>query len=134
MNRSRDYFEMTERLAAGIESKRETVCRLRDLAGRCTSVPEAVPGGGNPVRRPMADIIDRIADIEKEIEKAGETVVSRRAKEIEAISCLEDGRERAVLTLRYIDGLNMYDTAGELDISPPTAYRLRASAFSKLKI
>ncbi len=103
------------------------------MAIKVTSTLSPVPGGGesgSPIERPM----DKVDELEKEINREiGELVKIR--EEIEAVlGQLEDRNLRDLMKYRYIDGLTWEQIAVKMHYGFQWVCKLHGRALNRLRI
>lgn len=126
----KEYLQAPQALSEAIREKAEDIQELR-----CCLLPHGT-GYGVKVDTSPSDRFGRImavlADRERELEELkaerAAAVKSARAK----INCLEDGREREILTLHYLNGWTMKKTAEKVGCCVKTAWRVNRSALIHL--
>lgn len=107
--------------------------RWKCLAIKVTSTLSPVPGGGesgSPIERPM----DKVDELEKEINREINELVKIR-EEIEAVlGQLEDRNLRDLMKYRYIDGLTWEQIAEKMHYGREWTCRLHGKALFKITI
>ncbi len=107
--------------------------RWKCLAIKVTSTLSPVPGGGesgSPIERPM----DKVDELEKEINREIDELVKIR-EEIEAVlGQLEDRNLRDLMKYRYIDGLTWEQVAEKMHYSWRHTCRLHGEALAKINM
>lgn len=105
---------------------------LMALATKITASLSGVQRAGNTGKRKVEEWAVKIAEIDKEIELKTEEL-SGAASEIRAlIDHLPDGKEKAVLSYRYINGLSIHQTADKMHYSFDHTWRLQSKGIEML--
>lgn len=129
---AKEYLSQYAALDAEINCKLEQLAKLRALS---TSIPAPSGGGssGSPSDR-TGNITAKIIDMENEINAKIDRLVDLQ-KEIEAIiEAVEDSRYRTILTERYINRKKWEDIADILHIDLRWLYVLHGRALNEIKI
>lgn len=82
----------------------------------------------------MGDVAAQIMDLETELRRQMEELISCRQAIRGAIEEIEDARLRHVLVLRYIEGLTLEDAADRMFYSWRQAQRLHGQALDQLVV
>ena len=100
---SKEYLMKAYRMDTRISSKLRQVDSLNDLAVRATATISDMPGNPSKDLHKMENIIVMIVDLQQEIGKDIEDLLSMKRDIMERIGKLEDPEQQMVLELRYID-------------------------------
>jgi hypothetical protein len=95
----------------------ETLLRLRARATKCTAAYGSNGGGAQPNKDKLPAIIERIIEAEKKTEKRIEDLMSVQAEVEGAIAEVEDGRCKALLMMRYLNGKSFEEISVALGYS-----------------
>ena len=94
----------------------ETLMRLRSRATKCTAAFGSA-GGGQPNKDKLPDIIDRIIEAEKKAEKKIDRLLSLQSEVEGAIAEVDDGKCKALLMMRYLNGKSFEEISVALGYS-----------------
>ena len=129
----KEYLQQYAALNAEIDCKLEEKRQLEALATNI-SATFGSGSGGSGVSDKVGRNVDKIIDLEKEIDAKIDKLVDLR-EEIEAvIDTIEDSRYRTVLTERYINGKKWADIADNMHIDVRWVFSLHGYALKKIKI
>lgn len=127
------YLSRYRRMSKRIDRLLEEQSRWRERALKITPVLSQTPGGGesgSPIERPM----DKVDELEKEINREIDELVKIR-EEIEAVlGQLEDRNLRDLMKYRYIDGLTWEQVAEKMHYSWRHTCRLHGEALAKINM
>ena len=129
---AKEYLKQYAALNAEINCKLEQLAGLRAIS---TSIPapSGAGGSGSPSDR-TGNITAKIVDMENEINAKIDRLVDLQ-KEIETvIEAVDDVRYRTILTERYINGKKWTDISAILHIDLRWVYSLHGEALKKIKI
>ncbi len=112
---AKEFLQQYLQAERGINAKLEEISRLRSLAMRTTQVLEkdkvfVQSSAGDR----MAAIVDKIVDLEREVDQEIDKLQEIRRRVQAAIDAVPNGSQRSVLTLRYIHGLKFEEIAVKL--------------------
>ena len=107
--------------------------RWRDLAIRITPVYSGMPRGGGSGDK-LLDAVQHIADMEADIDREIDRLVSLRQTIEASIAAVQDERLRDILRRRYIDGDRMERIAVDLCLDYRWVRRLHARALARLTL
>ena len=120
-------------LDSEIQACRDELCFWRERAGCLVErYGEKTGQGGTPPD--MGDVAAQIMDLETELRRQMEELISCRQAIRGAIEEIEDARLRHVLVLRYIEGLTLEDAADRMFYSWRQAQRLHGQALDQLVV
>lgn len=106
--------------------------RWLDAATHITPVYSDTPEGRG--KYDLQRSVDKLADIDARILGQLEAIERQRAEIISAIDRLKDGRYRAVLLHRYINGKTFEEIAESMNYSRRQIIRLHSEALAGLEI
>lgn len=118
-----------------IDRKYAEIERWRTMLGKVTAQYTSQPkGGGSIYKSSDINIVDKIVDLEAELNNEIDQLIDIRA-EIEAvIAAVEDDRERLLLQYRYLDGKTFEWIAAKMNYSWRQIHRLHSRALTNLKM
>lgn len=109
--------------------------RLRVRLGKLSPTLSDMPGGGGSIYKSTdIDIIDKIVDLEKEINKKVDRAIDHRRRIEQLIDGLEDEREKLLMSYRYIDGHQFEWIASEMKYHWRSVHKIHVRALSKIKL
>jgi len=126
------YLGQAYRIDQRINSKIEQVSALHDLAMKATSVlgSEPVSGTRNPQR--LQDIIDKLVDLESELNNDIDALVDLKREIMGVIRNVQDKEYQTLLELRYLSFMTWERIAVDLGYSIQHIYRLHNQALEKI--
>lgn len=99
---AKEYLGQAYRLDQRINSKLEQVLSLRDLTTKATATMSDMPGGGSRNVYKMQDIIEKIVDLENEINADIDKLVDLKREMATIIKAVENPEYQTLLELRYL--------------------------------
>ncbi len=127
----RDYFEQVREIERQIKIKQEQIIHLKEIATRATSVIEAVRIGGTANRSKMADAVDSMVDLERELER-DIIRLKRLYEEVSGVIVkVENENCRELLTRRYLCNENWEVIAEKMNFDPRSVYRIHKKALAE---
>ena len=133
-NEIKRFLKRYLRTRSRITVLQSEVYQIRCLTEQITVDPtkEKIQSSGSKDRLgdTVARMIDKETEIMKEIARAFDVLNMIE----ESIQSVDDPDEQLVLQLRYIEGLDWYQTAGKMHSSEKTAQRREKDAFEKLSL
>ena len=94
----------------------ETLVRLRSRATKCTTAyGQTAPG--QPSKDKIPAIIERIIEAEKQTEKRLDELIDTQRDVEKAIAAVEDGKYKALLMMRYLNGKSFEEISVSLGYS-----------------
>ena len=118
-----------------IDRKVEEIVKWRARLGKVTPTLSLQPGGGGSIYKGSdADIINKIVDLEQEVNKDIDRLIDIRQQIALIINAVEDHHERLLLQYRYLDGKTFEWIAGEMYYSWRWIHILHKRAISKVCI
>ena len=127
------YLSRYRRLNARIDRLLEEKSRWRERALKITPTLSQAPGGGgsgSPIERPM----DKVLEIEKEVDREIDEMQIARREIRETLNQLEDENLKLLMEYRYIDGLTWEQIAEKMDYSRQWVTSLHGVALQKIKL
>ena len=127
------YLSRYRRLNERIDRLLEEQSRWRERALKITPTLSQAPGGGgsgSPIEQPM----DKVLEIDEEINREIDTLQTVRQEIRVALNQLEDENLKLLMEYRYIDGLTWEQIAEKMDYSRQWATSLHGMALQKIKL
>ena len=100
-----------------ISEMTETLVRLRTRATKCTTAYGTGGGGSQPSKDKIPAIIERIIETEKHTERRINELMNIQSIVENAISEVEDGKYKALLMMRYLNGKSFEEISVTLGYS-----------------
>lgn len=129
-----EYLSQAYRLDIRINSKIEQVASLNDLALKATSVITGMPHNPNKSVSTMADTIDKIIDLQAEINRDIDTLVDLKAEIVNVIKAVGNTEYQTLLEKRYLNYMSWESIAVDMGYSIQHLYRLREKAYAEVKV
>ena len=128
----REYLESIFEAGERIELKRQQVQRLHESMTSLSAPMDKEHVFHTKNVDVMADTIARIIDIEHEIDQQTERLYRMRHKASIYLDMLKPSGTR-VLTMRYIEGMDVEKIAAELHYAKSSVFRLIRNAIAELQ-
>lgn len=118
-----------------IDRKYAEIERWRTMLGKVTAQYTSQPkGGGSIYKSSDINIVDKIVDLEAELNNEIDQLVELKQSIENIIAAVDNDRERMILTYRYIDGQKFEWIASEMSLDWRWMHRLHVRALNKLQI
>lgn len=124
----KEYLSQARYLDMRIDSKIKQLHSLNDLASKCTSVITGMPHSPNKGTSTMADTINKIIDLECEINSDIDKLVSLKKEIAEVINRVQKTEYRMILEKRYLALQNWERIASDMGYELRWLYRLHGKA------
>ena len=124
-----EYLSQAYRLDLRINSKIEQVASLNDLALKATSVVTGMPHRPNRGKSTMADTIDKIIDLQNEINADIGRLVDLKAEIVSVIKAVENKEYQ-----RFLCFMTWENIAMDMGYSIQHLYRMRDKAYAAVVI
>lgn len=133
---AKEYLKQARHLDAMIH------CRLREI-DYWKDLSTSVSCGGNdgmprnpnrPTDAPFARCLEKIDEIQRDIEKKVAVLIDLRDEINSRINLLPDHDEQLVLRYRYIDNCTWEEIAGIINVSVRTIHRIHGSALQHFSV
>jgi len=99
---AKDFLSQAYRIDQRINSKLEQVQSLRELATKATATLSDAPASGTRNVHSMSDIIDKMIDLEAEINDDIDCLVDLKREIMTVIKRVENPEHQTLLELRYL--------------------------------
>jgi len=129
---AKDYLSQAYRIDQRINSKLEQVQSLRELATKATATLNDSPVSGSRNVHSMSDIIDKMIDLEAEINDDIDHLVDLKREIVAAIKRVENPEYQTLLELRYLCFKTWEHIAVALGYSIQHIHRLHDAALKKI--
>lgn len=129
------YLKQYVWLDRRINSRLGEVALWRSRLGKLTATISDMPKGGGTIY-PGGDIaiIDKIVDLEAQIDREIDQLTDIRDKIGQAIFALADVKERTLMDYRYLQGMTFEWIAGEMHYHWRSVHKIHVRALSKIKL
>ncbi|MBV1758025.1 MAG: hypothetical protein KMY55_09300 [Dethiosulfatibacter sp.] len=131
---AKEYLSQAYRLDLRINSKIEQVSSLNDLATKCTSVINDMPRNPNGATSAMANAVDKIIDLQSEINNDIETLVNLKQEIVTVIKDIDNLEYQTLLEKRYLCFLSWERTAVDMNYDLRYLHKLHNRALKECKI
>ncbi len=128
---AKEYLKQYRRLSDDIDSKKEQVERLRELAKGVSRSAET--GISGRISDRVGRMVAKILDLENELCCQIRRQLELKAEIEGAIAKVDDPTLRQLLTFRYISGDEWEQIAKSMNYSIRQIYRLHGKALQKIK-
>ena len=125
-----EYLSQAYRLDLRINSKIEQVASLNDLALKATSVVTGMPHSPNSGKSTMADTIDKIIDLQNEINADIDRLVDLKAEIVSVIKAVENKEYQTLLEKRSLCFLHWEQIAVDMNSGIDNIFKLHKKALA----
>lgn len=112
----KDFLNQYRNAEYEISEMTENLLRLRSRATKCTAAYGST-GSGQPNKDKLPAIMERIIEAEKKAEARIDGLISVQEEVESAISGVEDGKCKALLMMRYMNGKSFEEISVALGYS-----------------
>lgn len=130
---AKEYLGRAYRIDGRINAKLEQVSALRELATKATSTISDMPRNSSPNPHSMQNIIDKIIDLESEINSDIDALVNIKQEVVTTIKRVDNQEYQTLLELRYLCFKSWEQIAMELGYDLRWIYRLHQRALAVVK-
>lgn len=127
------YLSRYRRLNQRIDRLLEEQSRWRERALKITPTLSQAPGGGgsgSPIERPM----DKVLEIDEEINREIDTLQTIRQEIRETLNQLEDESLKLLMEYRYIDGMTWEQVAVKMNYCWRQVCRKHGQALTQIRM
>ena len=125
---AKEYFSQARYLDARINTKIKQLEALNTLATSATSVLTGMPHSPNKATSKMADIVDKIVDLQAEINRDIDALVDLKGEMRSKLEMVPAEDYKAILEMRYLCFMSWEQIASNLGLSVPYTYKLHDRA------
>ena len=118
------------RLDQRIDSKIEQVASLNDLATKCTATISGMPHNPSRSTSPMADTIDKIIDLQVEINRDIDALVDLKREIVTVIKAVDNPEDQTLLEKRYLCFLHWEQIAVDMNYGIDNIFKLHKKALA----
>lgn len=127
---AKEYLNQAYRIDQRVNSKLHQVASLRDLATRATSTLGTEPVSGTRNVHRLEDTIDKIIDLENEINNDIDRLVDLKRDVMETIGKVQDTNCQMLLELRYLSFKSWDEIADEMHFTSRWVHILHSKALA----
>lgn len=125
---AKEYLSQARYLDARINTKIKQLEALNTLATSATSVLTGMPHSPNKATSKMADIVDKIVDLQAEINRDIDALVDLKGEMRSKLEMVPAEDYKAILEMRYLCFMSWEKIASNLGLSVPYTYKLHDRA------
>lgn len=125
---AKEYLSQARYLDARINTKIKQLEALNTLATSATSVLTGMPHSPNKSTSKMADIVDKIVDLQAEINRDIDALVDLKGEMRSKLEMVPAEDYKAILEMRYLCFMSWEQIASNLGLSVPYTYKLHDRA------
>ena len=125
---AKEYLSQARYLDARINTKIKQLEALNTLATSATSVLTGMPHSPNKATSKMADIVDKIVDLQAEINRDIDALVDLKGEMRSKLEMVPAEDYKAILEMRYLCFMSWEQIASNLGLSVPYPYKLHDRA------
>ena len=125
---AKEYLSQARYLDARINTKIKQLEALNTLATSATSVLTGMPHSPNKATSKMADIVDKIVDLQAEINRDSDALVDLKGEMRSKLEMVPAEDYKAILEMRYLCFMSWEQIASNLGLSVPYTYKLHDRA------
>ena len=130
----KEYLSQAYRLDQRINSKLAQVTALNDLATKCTSTLSDMPRNPSRGVSTMADAVDKIVDLQAEINRDIDALVDLKRDIVRAIKSVANTEYQTILELRYLCFKTWEQIAVDMGYNVRHVYRIHDEAVNQIPI
>lgn len=127
---AKEYLNQAYRLDQRIDSKIEQVASLNDLATKCTTTISGMPHNPSRSTSPMADTIDKIIDLQVEINRDIDALVDLKREIVTVIKAVDNPEYQTLLEKRYLCFLHWEQIAVDMNYGIDNIFKLHKKALA----
>ena len=125
---AKEYLSQARYLDARINTKIKQLEALNTLATSATSVLTGMPHSPNKATSKMAEIVDKIVDLQAEINRDIDALVDLKGEMRSKLEMVPAEDYKAILEMRYLCFMSWEQIASNLGLSVPYTYKLHDRA------
>lgn len=129
----KEYLKQAYYLDKCINSKLSQIAALRTLATKCTATFTDTPRNPNK-NSTMADILDRLIDLEIELSKEIDEFVDLKLEIEQVIKKANNPEYQILLEMRYLNFRTWGEIANEMNYGIDNVYRIHRKALDLIEI
>ena len=125
----KEYLSQAWRMEERIQAKFERIWRWRSIAEKVTQTYSGMPRDG---KRDKAEILARILDAERELDKEIDRLIMLQSDIRITIQSVPDATERMILELRYLNYMTWEEIGERMILEVRWLHRLHNRAIKKV--
>ncbi len=130
-----EYLSQAKRLDDVINCKLQELEYWRDMSCRISGGNlEQHCNPNHPTEAPFERCLERIDDIERDIDRKIKAIAELRNNINKAIDNIENQNERILLRSRYLENRSWIEIGGLLNVSKRTVHRIHRSALENFSV
>ena len=129
---AKEYLGQAYRLDQRINSKIAQVASLNEMATKCTTTLSGMPHSPSGSQHSMADTIDKIVDLQREINRDIDELVDLKVEMVKLIKAVENHEFQTLLEMRYLCFETWEHIAVDLKYSIHHLYKMHNAALEKI--
>ncbi|HAL74931.1 MAG TPA: hypothetical protein DCM45_07605 [Clostridiales bacterium] len=130
----KEYLSQAYRLDQRINSKLAQVTALNDLATKCTTTLSDMPRNPNRGISTMADAVEKIVDLQAEINRDIDALVDLKRDIVRAIKAVANTEYQTILELRYLCFKTWEQIAVDMGYNVRHVYRIHDEAVESIPL
>jgi len=130
---AKEYLSQAKYLDMRINSKIQQLSSLNDLSKKCTSALTGMPRSTNGSTSTMADTINKIIDLQREINADIDSLVDLKRDIMEVIKAIPGQEAQTILEKRYLCFLSWEQIAVDMHYSIQYAFRIHDQALDEVE-
>ena len=127
---AKEYLSQAYRLDQRIDSKIEQVASLNDLATKCTATISGMPHNPSRSTSLMADTIDKIVDLQAEINRDIDRLVDLKREIMTVVKAVDNPEYQTLLEKRYLCFLHWEQIAVDMNYGIDNIFKLHKKALA----
>lgn len=131
---AKEYLGQAYRLDQRINSKIAQVASLNDLATKCSTAMTGMPHNPSGSQHSMADTIDKIVDLQREINQDIDALVDLKREMVQVIKAVKNREYQTLLEMRYLCFETWEQIAVAMRYSTRNVYKLHDLALEEVNI
>lgn len=131
---AKEYLSQAYRLDLRINSKIEQVSALNDLATKCTSTLTGMPHNPNHGRSTMADAVEKIVDLQAEINRDIDRLVDLKREIVQVIKAVGSPEYQTLLEKRYLCFMTWEQIAVDMNYGIDNIFKLHKKALQSVRV
>lgn len=130
----KEYLSQAYRLDQRINSKIEQIESLNTLAKKCTSTLTGMPRNPNRATSTMADAVEKIIDLQDEINNDIERLVDLKRDIVSVIKAVDNTEYQTLLEKRYLCFMTWEQIAVDMNYTIDNVYKIHKKALFVIAI
>ena len=132
--RAKEYLNQAYRLDQRIDAKISQVAALNELALKCTATITGMPRNPNKGESRMADVVDKIVDLQAEINRDIDRLVDLKREIVRVIKAVDNPEYQTLLEKRYLCFMSWEQIAVEMNYGIDNIFRLHRKALAEVRV